>query len=279
MKVHHLLLPLTCAACASTPPPAAAPAAPTKVEVRPAEALEWAALNPARGDKSPQAANVWGDRQAEGPTGFLVKFVDGFSSPPHIHNVSYRGIVVQGLVHNDDPAAANMWMPPGAYWTQPKGEPHITSARGAVNLAYIEIDEGPYLVRPVADAFDSGERPVNVDPRNLVWMDGAEAQWVDDDAGARLARLWADRDAKTGGSLVELPAGFRGRFTTDSPSFRAVVIQGEVTRRPVGEGLATPLRPGSTFHSAGAATHSVTCAPDATCLVYVRAVGPFRVRR
>lgn len=52
--------------------------------------LSWQALNPLRGDKSPQAATLWGDRNGLAPTGFLVRFVDGFSSPPHIHNVSYR---------------------------------------------------------------------------------------------------------------------------------------------------------------------------------------------
>ena len=52
--------------------------------------IEWEQLNPARGDKSPQAGTLWGDRKGTVPTGFLAKFVDGFSSPPHIHNATYR---------------------------------------------------------------------------------------------------------------------------------------------------------------------------------------------
>jgi hypothetical protein len=40
--------------------------------------VEWGALNPARGAKGPRAANLWGDRTTEGPTGFLVKFVGLF---------------------------------------------------------------------------------------------------------------------------------------------------------------------------------------------------------
>ena len=63
--------------------------------------VAWAPLNPARGDSSPKAGTLWGDRNGTGPTGFLVQFVDGFSSPPHIHNVSYRGVVINGLIHND----------------------------------------------------------------------------------------------------------------------------------------------------------------------------------
>lgn len=107
--------------------------------------IEWSPLNPARGDNSPLAGNIWGDRTKEGATGFLVQFKKGFSSPPHIHNVTYRGIVLSGEVHNDDPEAANMWMPAGSYWTQPAGEAHITSAAGDFNMAYIEIQNGPYL--------------------------------------------------------------------------------------------------------------------------------------
>ena len=75
--------------------------------------VKWEQLNPARGDNSPKAGTLWGDRKGSVPTGFLVKFVDGFSSPPHIHNVSYRGVVISGLIHNDDPDAADIWMPAG----------------------------------------------------------------------------------------------------------------------------------------------------------------------
>lgn len=95
------------------------------IKVLPVEKVVWEKLNPARGDKSPQAGTLWGDRKGSPATGFLAKFVDGFSSPPHIHNVSYRAIVIKGLVHNDDPAAARMWMPAQSYWTQPAGEAHI----------------------------------------------------------------------------------------------------------------------------------------------------------
>ena len=132
-----------------------------------AQDVDWSPLNPARGDKSPQAANLWGDRTEDGATGFLVKFVDGFSSPPHIHNVTYRGVVIAGEVHNDDPDAANMWMPNGSFWTQPAGEVHITAVGPTGGTAFLEIQSGPYLVRPSIEAFDNGERPINMEARNL----------------------------------------------------------------------------------------------------------------
>ena len=103
----------------------------------------WEALNPARGDKRPLAVTVWGDRKGTVATGFLTKFVDGFSSPPHIYNVTYRALVLKGLVHNDDSTAEDMWMPARSFWTQPAGAPHITSAKGSENIAYVEIDSGP----------------------------------------------------------------------------------------------------------------------------------------
>ena len=76
--------------------------------------VKWEQLNPARGDKSPQAGTLWGDRKGPVPTGFLAKFVDGFSSPPHIHNATYRAVVISGSIHNDDPEAVDMWMPAAA---------------------------------------------------------------------------------------------------------------------------------------------------------------------
>ncbi|NND00731.1 MAG: DUF4437 domain-containing protein, partial [Gammaproteobacteria bacterium] len=111
--------------------------------------VKWEPLNPARGDQSPKAGTLWGDRKAAVPTGFLADFADGFSSPPHIHNATYRAVVISGSVHNDDPSATPMWMPAGSFWTQPKGESHITAAKGARNIALVEIDQGPYLVQPI----------------------------------------------------------------------------------------------------------------------------------
>ena len=158
--------------------------------------VKWEQLNPARGDKSPLAGTLWGNRNGSSPTGFLVKFVDGFSSPPHIHNVSYRGVVISGLIHNDDPSAKHMWMPAGSFWTQPAGQAHITAALGNENIAYIEIDEGPYLVRPPAEALAPGARPLPIEERNVVWLDASDTTWVDrpgtpaSSDGPKMAFLW-----------------------------------------------------------------------------------------
>ncbi|MCU7846006.1 MAG: DUF4437 domain-containing protein [Candidatus Thiodiazotropha sp. (ex Monitilora ramsayi)] len=245
--------------------------------------VKWEPLNPARGDKSPMAGTLWGDRKGSVPTGFLVKFVDGFSSPPHIHNVSYRGVVISGLIHNDDPNAADMWMPAGSFWTQPKGEVHITAANGSSNVAYIEIEKGPYLVLPSEEAFDSGKRPVNVDISNLVWLDASNISWIDQSGipvsavGPKVAFLWGSpQDSLLNGALVKLPAGFTGKINSHGSAFRAVVIKGLLKYLKSEKNVKT-LGPGSYFSSEEESVHQVSSATGEECIIYVRSEGRFNV--
>lgn len=258
------------------------------VQILPAGEVKWEQLNPARGDQSPQAGTLWGSRKAadspdseyhagcpiceweerEGsvPTGFLAKFVDGFSSPPHIHNVTYRAVVISGLVHNDDPDAAPMWMPAGSFWTQPKGEVHITSAMGDDVVALVEIDQGPYLVLPPEKAFDSGERPVNVDVSNLVWVDAPGVP----DTGNRpkIAYLWGDlQDGDSNGTFLKLPAGYAGVLLSRGETFRGVVISGQLEY----SGAKTEaLEPGSYFGSSGNTMHQLKVKGGEGCKIYIR---------
>ncbi|WP_204378500.1 DUF4437 domain-containing protein [Agaribacterium haliotis] len=257
--------------------------------------VKWTALNPKRGDKSPQAANLWGDRTTSGPAGFLVKFADGFSSPAHIHNVSYRGVVIQGLVHNDDKNAEPMWMPTSSYWTQPAGEVHITSAKSAKNallngapsaaakqepenyelpalasdsVAYIEIDSGPYLVKPAEKAFDNGERPVNIDAQNLFWHEA--------DAGIEQAYLWGkNKKAHLNATLLRLPAGAAGQLKSDE-GLRAVVIDGSFGYRWHPDTRAWLMQPGAYFSAKNKSQHRLLCESKKPCTLYIRAKGLYQ---
>lgn len=255
-------------------------------EVVLASEVHWEPLNPARGDASPKAGTLWGDRAGTGPTGFLVQFVDGFSSPPHIHNVSYRGVVISGLIHNDDPSAAHMWMPAGSYWTQPKGEAHITAAQGKTNVAYIEIEEGPYLVLPIEESFDSGERPINVDETNLVWLDASNTNRIQQPVaqtsapadGPEVAFLWGNPEAEQlNGTLLKLPPRYSGIIRGHGSTFRAVVIRGRATLQGSGGTGTKTLTPGSYVGSSGASVHHVSCDGEEACIIYVRAAGTFDV--
>ena len=245
------------------------PAVKSTLEVVLISEVKWEQLNPARGDKSPKAGTLWGDRNSTGPTGFLVNFVDGFSSPPHIHNVSYRGVVISGLIHNDDPDAADMWLPTGSFWTQPKGEVHITAAKGSTNVAYIEIEQGPYLVLPTEEAFDSGERPVNVDASNIVWIDHPGIPASAD--GPKVAFLWGNpQDDQLNGTLVKLPPGFTGKIGSHGSTFRAVVIKGQPQYQVPGETDVKTLEPGSYFSSKGESVHQVSSEAGEESIIYVR---------
>lgn len=246
----------------------------SSVRVVPAAEVEWQSLNPLRGDKSPRAGTLWGDRGAPVPCGFLVQFVDGFSSPPHIHPVTYRGVVISGLVHNDDPEAEEHWLPSGSFWTQPAGEVHITAAKGSTNVAYIEIEKGPYLVHPAKDAFERPEAPV--------WMEFGSMKWVSPAAaeadGPQLATLPGNpQDEKLQRTLVKLPAGFTGSLRGSGPALHAVVIQGQPKHEVPSKSAATTLEPGSYFGSEGDVAHQVSCGPGGDAILYVRTHGDVHV--
>ena len=245
-----------------------------------AEDVKFDQLNPARGDKSPSAGTLWGDRKDEVATGFLLKPTDGFKSPAHIHNVSYRGVVINGLFHNDDPKAVEMWMPAGSFWTQPAGEAHITAAKGANSLAYIEIENGPYLVMPEEEAFDNGQRPVNVDSTNIVWQNANDMVWnnVESDKlrGVKIAYLWGESSQLAlRGNMLKLPAGFKGTIYTPASSFKAVVIKGDIKYDY--NGSQPNLNPGSLFSSKGSFNHKLTCSSTTDCIVYIRTDDDFKI--
>lgn len=262
-----------------------------KVEIVLKSEINWEALNPARGDRSPQAGTLWGDRHAAiepqensetdcpfcrsslVPTGFLAKFADGFSSPPHIHNVTYRAVVISGLVHNDDPDAAHMWMPPGSFWTQPKGEVHITSAKGETTVALVEIDTGPYLVMPPEEAFDSGERPVNIHTSNIVWV--TPSGLPIEEVGPQIAYLWGNpENGSDYGTFIKLPPGFSGHIQSTGSTFRVVTIDGQP--KYLGKKKVT-LEPGSYFSSSGDVMHKVESHAQQESVFYVRSNGSYRI--
>lgn len=242
--------------------------------------VDYQPLNPARGDASPQAGVLWGNIREDVPSGVLLKFAEGFASPPHIHNITYRAIVISGEIHNDDPSAESMWMGPGTFWTQPAGEIHITSARpGLGGTAFLEILEGPYLVQPGDLAFDTGERPLNLLRSNMMWMSADTFAWIDAEAkGAQVALLWGDLNTDAlSGMMLKLPSGFSGELESQDDAIKSVVIQGEITHKVAGlEGLSR-LVAGGYFTSSENVRHSLTCESQTECLVYVRTSGGFRL--
>ncbi len=238
--------------------------------------IVWEQLNPARGDQSPQAGTIWGDRNGTEATGFLAKFVDGFSSPPHIHNVTYRAVVIQGLVHNDDPKAENFWMKSGSFWTQPAGESHITSAKGNESIALVEISEWPYLVKPIEDAFDSDEKPINIDVSNILWLNNQETNWVDAESNAEISFLHDNGDESS--LFVKLPNGYTGEIETDGTVLHAVVISGIINYTVPPNVESKTLDAGSYFGSTGKAIHQISNKSVDKTLIYIRTNGNIKVK-
>lgn len=237
--------------------------------------LTWGYLNPLRGDQSPGAANLWGDRNKDISTGMLVKFKKGFSSPPHIHNISYRGVVIEGEVHNDDPLAEKMWMPKGSFWTQPAGENHITAANAKNNLIYLEIDGGPYLVKPASEHFDSGEKPINIHSSNLVWLNADNLVNLKA-SNIELATLWGNLKAgKPGGVLIKFPADFSGTLDVNATEFRAVIIDGRISYRSKENPSSKNLASASYFSSKGEFEHNIKTSVET--IIYVRVNGHFLI--
>jgi mannose-6-phosphate isomerase-like protein (cupin superfamily) len=240
--------------------------------------IVWEKLNPARGDKSPQAGTVWGDRKGTVPTGFLAKFVDGFSSPPHIHNVTYRAVVLKGNIHNDDPNAESMWMKPGSFWIQPEGESHITSAKGKENMAYVEIDHGPYLVKPTEKAFDNGERPINIDASNVVWLDNSKTNWIDSKSNAELSFLWESNTIDNlKGLFIKLPKGYKGQLESDGDIFHSIAIMGELDYKLPKSGEIKTLDAGSYFNSTNKTIHDITNNSKTETILYIRTNGKISI--
>ncbi|MGH1370471.1 MAG: DUF4437 domain-containing protein [Cellvibrionaceae bacterium] len=234
--------------------------------------IKWGLLNPLRGEASPRAADLWGDRTTDVATGMLVKFKQGFSSPPHIHNVSYRGIVIEGRMHNDDPSAEKMWLTPGSFWTQPTGESHVTAAREKNNLIYLEIDHGPYLVLPKEEAFDNGERAINLDKRNLVWLGENDVTWINDNE-VKIAYLWG-KPHLSNGSFIKLPAGFKGSLGSDG-GLKAIVVYGKTRYQWHKEKAETLLSPSSFFSSNVKGLHKLNA--DTETVLYINSNGRYRV--
>ncbi|MCO4772211.1 MAG: DUF4437 domain-containing protein, partial [Deltaproteobacteria bacterium] len=154
---------------------------------------------------------------------------------------------------------------------------HITAAKGTDTTIFLEILSGPYLVQPADEAFDGGERPINVEARNLMWLSAADAEWVGD-AGPQVAYLWGKVAAgETHGSFLKLPPGYAGTLSTKAPLLRVVTTQGSTEVALSGQKASQRLEPGSYFASKGEAAHSVSCVGDGDCILYVHAEGKYGV--
>lgn len=253
-----------------------------KITIVKREDIKWNYLNPARGNKSPGAGNLWGDFREARATGYILKPKDGFKSPPHIHNVDYKAVIIEGKFHNGTAGEKEMWMGNGGYWTQPKGLVHETFAKdGKDRLALIEIEEGPYEVLAPKQAFENSDKQVRMDPSNIIWHNANDVKWIDEaasKAGAKVAYFWGSpEEGKFSGTFVKFPARFKGKLAVYGDDFKAVVVRGKPTLTLENKKSET-LEPASFFGAEGGPfKQSVTSAPSEETILYIRTNGLYNV--
>jgi len=144
-------------------------------------------------------------------------------------------------------------------------------------MAFLDIQEGPYLVKPTSEAFDNGERPVNVDKTNLVWLNACDIDWVTEKSNVETTFLWGSHEKnQLRAILLKLPAGFKGKIKNLSPNFRAVVISGGLTHQFSKKEAVNQLDAPSYFGAEENAT-SIISAKKETVL-YIRSNGDFKVK-
>lgn len=166
-------------------------------------------------------------------------------------------------------------MPTGSVWTQPAGENHTTAANGESNLIYLEIDTGPYLVKPTDDQFDNGEHPLNGHVDNLVWLDSSELSSITAQ-GVKSTFVWENSVDMTG-SMIKLPVGFNGEITTHASEFRAIVISGTINYFSKKQSTAITLNPASFIESTGEYTHQIQNNSSAPATLYIRTNDKYQV--
>ncbi len=136
-------------------------------------------------------------------------------------------------------------------------------------------------MRPPSQAFDSGERPINVDKSNIVWVDQLERQSSAKGAKrrAKIAFLWSSpQDNYLNGNFVKLPKGFEGELLSLGEALNAVVIKGQPSYKTPQLREPHVLQPGSYFGSRGkTATHLISCKFQDECVLYVRMKGRFKL--
>jgi hypothetical protein len=93
-------------------------------------------------------ARAWGDPDA-GPHGNYIRMDGNTRSPPHTHTFSYSGVVITGVVSNAGVGKVDRPLPPGSYWFQKGGEPHVTACVSQDECLFFVVSPGPFDFIPI----------------------------------------------------------------------------------------------------------------------------------
>lgn len=127
-------------------------------------------------------------------------------------------------------------------------------------------------MRPTDQAYDTGQRPMNIDGSNIVWIDTT--------SGAQIAYLWASQsNAPPSGTLIKLPRNFQGSLDTENSPVKAVVIQGQLKLRTMSIPSETTLSTASYFQTSNTPPIHLINNSDQDTILYLRTAGKIQLRK
>ena len=132
----------------------------------------------------------------------------------------------------------------------------------------VEIDKGPYLVKSIEESFDNGERPVNIDASNVVWLNNKKTNWIDSKSKAEISFLWENNESR--GVFVKLPQGYDGTIVSDGTVLHSVIIQGDLNYTLPQSNEMKELDAGSYFGATSKAIHTITNHSTTEAIMYIR---------
>lgn len=236
------------------------------------DALAWSPLDPELGDKGPQLAPAWGDRESE-PSGFFLQLPAGYTGALATHANDYHAVTISGATTNAQSGAKKSApVPPGAYWYQPGGVAHATSCGKEPCIVYVHTT-GRLAIAPAQPAKGAKPDPRYVEkkPKDLTWT----AVDPKNPALGQAAALWGDAESQPSGMFVKLPAGNAPTWHIHKHDYHAVVLAGTVINNESGsEPVEMPV--GSYWWQPGGYKHAETCkagGPD--CIFYVHHTGAY----
>ncbi len=130
-------------------------------------------------------------------------------------------------------------------------------------------------MKPINKAFDNGERPINIDISNVVWLDNEKTNWVSSNSNAQISFLLKNEDFRS--LFVKLPKGYSGTIKTEGTVLHSVIIQGELNYLVSQENETKVLDPGSYFGSTSKATHTISNTKNDVVLIYIRTNGSIEI--
>lgn len=130
-------------------------------------------------------------------------------------------------------------------------------------------------MKPIDEAFDNGERPINIEFSNLVWLDKNTSKVIHSDSRAEISFLIEEAEYRS--LFIKLPKGFDGKIETNGEIAHAVVIQGELSYTMPMTKTQQYLDLGSYFGSSNKSTHRVKNTSNLETILYVRTNGDVTV--